>query len=727
MSVRTAFKLLAREVARPILRSYATVFFSSHLGVGLLLLLATFCYPSIGWVGLAGTLLALAGARLLGFERAAIDDGRLLFNSLLSALGLGYWTSLAPVPAAAFWMLLVFVPMATVFATVLLNQLSLQLTGLTARSVPFCLAAIALHWMLMGLRPEFETTPPAGWETPSIPFLDLWFRSLSAILFTSGTATGLLMTAALLIASRVSFSHAIVGFAVSLAVQAALGGWWQSSAWLNLNAMLCAVALGGIFYLPSWASLVLAAGGAAFCFGMGLALEHALRLIDAPVLTLPFNFTLLAITSALQWREIARAPWRVITPGRSPEETHRLAELMKARLSHPTLPSITLPFEGRWIVTQGFSGKITHRGFWKFALDFEVANENQAPSRPPGGQLSDFPSFGAPILAPVAGRVARVIDGVRDNPIGKANLAENWGNTVVIEIHPTLYLQLSHFRCRGLNVREGDRVTVGQTLGFLGNSGRSPLPHLHVQMQTSPEIGAPTIPFCLHGFRMAGRGSGEFRFRDQLAEGDVVIGQRRAAWMAKCFSPLEPVETHFQISSRRGYHSESIQSQIQLDGSLLMTSSRPAELRLRVVDGILVPLSYSGSRHSLLAALSLCGRIPLHSAPEMEWKEILDGGLLQSSIQRWISDFWMPYRASKLMTARGHLLQSDAQSGAFGAEWHFDNGDFLHLDFDAAGLLSGRWEQKDNSILLHRSSDRSIAHFHPSPTTAPEPLLPLQT
>jgi len=36
-----------------------------------------------------------------------------------------------------------------------------------------------------------------------------------------------------------------------------------------------------------------------------------------------------------------------------------------------------------------------------------------------------------------------------------------------------------------VKVKTGDKVTIGQAIGQLGNSGNSPIPHLHFHVQNS--------------------------------------------------------------------------------------------------------------------------------------------------------------------------------------------------------------------------------------------------
>ncbi|NOZ04709.1 MAG: hypothetical protein GXO92_08965, partial [FCB group bacterium] len=40
----------------------------------------------------------------------------------------------------------------------------------------------------------------------------------------------------------------------------------------------------------------------------------------------------------------------------------------------------------------------------------------------------------------------------------------------------------------------GQQVQRGALLGYCGNSGRSPVPHIHLQLQSNPALGAPTLP-----------------------------------------------------------------------------------------------------------------------------------------------------------------------------------------------------------------------------------------
>jgi hypothetical protein len=58
-----------------------------------------------------------------------------------------------------------------------------------------------------------------------------------------------------------------------------------------------------------------------------------------------------------------------------------------------------------------------------------------------------------------------------------------------------LYSQFSHLLKGSIKVIEGQQVKQGEILAYCGNSGRSPIPHLHFQFQDDPSIGSKTIDY----------------------------------------------------------------------------------------------------------------------------------------------------------------------------------------------------------------------------------------
>ena len=104
-------------------------------------------------------------------------------------------------------------------------------------------------------------------------------------------------------------------------------------------------------------------------------------------------------------------------------------------------------------------------------------------------------------MAPADGIVQEIIDHIDDNEIGKNNTAQNWGNTIVIKHAEGLYTKLSHLKKNSFKTSKGAYVKRGDIVASCGNSGRSPEPHLHMQVQATPYIGSKTLNYPLAYFK----------------------------------------------------------------------------------------------------------------------------------------------------------------------------------------------------------------------------------
>ncbi len=716
-----------------VLHAYAAVIFSGNLAAGALLCAASLLCPWIGLAGLLGTVIALGVARAAGFERGAIDDGRLLFNSLLCCLALGCWAPPGALSAAVFGILLVAVSLAALGGTLLLNQITLVLVGTASRSLAYCVVGAGLNWLLTRLILTANypaNTVLVNFSIPVPAAVDWWAHALGTFFFSPTVLAGLVATAALGVASRLSLFYGLVGFGVSSAILYLLGFSLALSPWLQLDAILCAIALGGVFFVPSRASLLLAATGSGLCVLLGVALAQGLRWIDVPLLTLPFNLVVLGLSGALRWRVAGREPRATLFPGKNPEATFRADRLWRARNPEADLPAIALPFDGVWVVTQGFDDQPTHQGAWRHALDFELADANLRPDRSPGATLADFPTYGAPLVSPVDGRVARLVDDVEDNDIGGNNFAENWGNSIVIEVAPGLHVQMSHFRRRGFKVREGDRVRQGQLLGYLGNSGRSPVPHLHLQMQVLPEVGSPTIPFRLHGYRTpAGDGLWSHHFRGLPQRDEPVAGARRHRWVETCFAPRAQTEREYRVFTARGEARETIRQERTPGGGLIFHSvEHGARARLVSGEGIFTPVEFSGSRKSLLVVFAGAGRIPLTPGAGLQWNDFVDPVCGVGWGRKWLADFFGPFLGRTPPACQAEVVSFDAQEEKFVIRWIAPGTFKTELHFAAdSGLVSGRLETQKHWI--HFLAVNSAPAKSEAPQTSRrqrKPVLPVE-
>jgi hypothetical protein len=132
-----------------------------------------------------------------------------------------------------------------------------------------------------------------------------------------------------------------------------------------------------------------------------------------------------------------------------------------------------------------------------------------------GEDNADFIGWGREVLAPAAGLVVYARDDIDDNPrpgakrppaellaMPDGNFAIG-GNDVVIDHGNSEFSLLAHMQRGSLRVKTGDRVTAGQVLGKLGNSGNSDGPHLHYHLMAGKELfGSDGLPSRFEGLEM---------------------------------------------------------------------------------------------------------------------------------------------------------------------------------------------------------------------------------
>ncbi|GAB3851774.1 hypothetical protein GCM10028822_18780 [Hymenobacter terrigena] len=504
---------------RAVLHSYAMLFFSQHRGFAALLLAVSFGHPAVGAAGLASTCLAVAGARLGGYNMAWTDSGAYSFNALLTGLALASFF-------APGWGLAGLVVVGAGLALLLSVALGGWLGG---RGLPFLsLPFVGTVWiLLLGAGPLLHLPPAEGgtywlneayalggprlvvaaqwvaaWPWP--PLLATYLRALSAVLFQDSALAGLLVAAGLLWHSRIAFSLSVLGFlgAYGLLLLTGPAGSGPLDYNLGANYVVAAVAVGGVFVIPSaagygWALLSVPVTVVALA-GFTVVLDR----LGLPALSLPYCATALLFLYVLLLRERPGAGL-VLTPIQrySPERNLYTYATARVRLAHQGAVALTLPFRGAWTCTQGYlDGGPTHLGDWGQALDFAITDADGRTYHGSGLSLSDYYAYNKPVLAPADGVVEEVIQHIEDNVIGEVNTRENWGNTVVIRHAPGLFTQLSHLRAHSVPVKVGDHVRRGDIIGTCGSSGRSPEPHLHFQVQATPYVGSRTLAYPLAYF-----------------------------------------------------------------------------------------------------------------------------------------------------------------------------------------------------------------------------------
>jgi murein DD-endopeptidase len=155
----------------------------------------------------------------------------------------------------------------------------------------------------------------------------------------------------------------------------------------------------------------------------------------------------------------------------------------------------------------GYGGDATINS--RFAIDYAMLGEDDRAFTGERTRNENWHGYGQEVLAVADGRVAAVQDGVADNtfsaPSGPPNLDAIRGNHIILEIGPRLYATYAHLKPRSLRVVMGQRVTRGQVIGQVGNTGASGAPHLHFQLSEAPDVTSDGVPYVHASFDVVGR------------------------------------------------------------------------------------------------------------------------------------------------------------------------------------------------------------------------------
>ena len=187
---------------------------------------------------------------------------------------------------------------------------------------------------------------------------------------------------------------------------------------------------------------------------------------------------------------------------------------------------LAYPFEGRWLTQNSPANRVPSHGTTlmatSYAIDFVPVDEAGRTAPITVGSLfrpsppERFPGFGRAVLAPVHGVVVGVSQDAPDHDayrglpsVGYAltqrrRLAGGWralaGNHVMIETRDGAVVAVCHLQRGSVDVRLGQDVRVGETLGRCGNSGNSTEPHVHIQAMDRLDVThAAALPITFGG------------------------------------------------------------------------------------------------------------------------------------------------------------------------------------------------------------------------------------
>ncbi|MDP1833232.1 MAG: urea transporter [Geothrix sp.] len=649
---------LLRASARTLLKGYAAIFFAESPATGALVLAATFWTPGIGASGLVAAVLGHLVPVWMNLPWAA--SPLYVCNAALGGLFLAGF-------AGPSWALLPHLALGALLAvalTAILMNFMWRLDRLPVLSLPFIIGT----WALMSVvHPGGGSAEPlmAGMEGPLPLAAQGFLKALGSVVCTPHPLPGLLILGGILLNSRLLALFAVAGFLGGSVVDGLLG---TASPWTAFNHVLVALALGGIFIVPSGGSLLAVAGGLGLA-ALGAALGSLLLAASGlPVLAMPFVGATLLILAALRRRVAMRPPHLVLERPALPETNLERARLARARGVDPESVPLSVPFFGEWQVYQGFDGPHTHREAWRFALDFFIQEEGRS-FRGGGMDLLDYHCFGLPVRAPAAGTVVACRDDLVDNPPGHVDTQHNWGNHVVVQMPSGLFVLLAHLRQGSLRVAVGDAVVTGDPLAACGSSGRSPQPHLHLHVQTEARLGSPTFPFHLAGVvgRPKDEREGEFHLHLRPDEGWSIRAGSDGPGLARAFLLPAQRVLSYRVQGPGAGSGEIRKLRVEQDlvGTFLLHSDRGASVAFERTDTAFGCYDRQGPRDDFfdlwLLALGFTPLAPL----EADWRDAPSVRILPVPVWRrvavslFLADLLgLRSRYRRRRMARGMLRQS---------------------------------------------------------------------
>ncbi len=646
------------------LNSYTQVFFSDHKFFALILMAVTFFDVPAGIAGALAVTVSNGAAFLMGLNRQKIRKGYYGFNSLLVGLGLGIWYQ----PGVGFYLVLTFAALLTLFLTLWLEGV-IGKYGLPYLSLPFLFGTwmvslatrqfTALHvsengiYMMnemfqLGGRPMVDSYVWfSGLKLPE--WLHLYFTSLGAIFFQHHLFAGILIALGLLIYSRIAFVLSLTGLFAAYAYYGIIGADLSelSYSYIGFNFILTAIAAGGFFIIPSRWSFLWVVLLTPLISILLTGTQSIFAIFQLSVYSLPFNLVVLLFLYALKFRERSfDKPDLVSYQEFSPEKNLYSHLNHRHRFGRASLVPVQLPFWGEWKVTQGHNGPHTHQGEWRHAWDFEVTDRDGNTFSGDGTHREDYLAYGKPVVAPADGVVEELVDGTEENEIGQVDLGNNWGNTLVIRHGEGLYSKLSHLKPGSFRVAAGDHVRKGQVLAACGNSGRSPVPHLHFQLQATPWIGSRTLDYPVSHYLRQRAGSLELCSYESPETGDDVANISRNSSLEKAFHFI-PGQVFTYTATTPDGRQFPVKWEVKLNPLnqvCLECEETGAKAWLRNDDDIHLFTFFEGDRSSLLYRFFLCAyRVPLGYYRNLLVKDRFAANTFNNSIIGLLQDFVAPF------------------------------------------------------------------------------------
>ena len=180
---------------------------------------------------------------------------------------------------------------------------------------------------------------------------------------------------------------------------------------------------------------------------------------------------------ALQAEYELRRQLFTMRDSRKPEYKSTLKQWLPYARKHQSDYTFALPVKGVWYVIIDRNKHHSAHAFTVFAKDLMIRKNGKHYRGDPKKNTSYY-AWSQPIYAQADGVVEMMNNQFDDMPAGKY-AAVNKANRIVIDYGAGILALYSHLQKGSVKVKAGDRVTCGQEIARVGNSGFSGHPHLH--------------------------------------------------------------------------------------------------------------------------------------------------------------------------------------------------------------------------------------------------------
>lgn len=283
-----------------VLRSYGQVIFSDNPLSGLFMVAGLSLFSGkLVLYSFLGALAALFSSRLAHEDKYFLRHGISGYNGVIFGIFWSWYFQIS-LPALVMFTIMAFLLTPTRHAmlrSMFYSRFRLPIMNLPSVAVIY-LALLVIYWLVYSaglILPLNIYTPYDAVSSPLFTLPSLNGNSHLAFIQKHYIHAWVIILCGIFIHSRISAVIAVFGFLVGYALCGIIPDSVKvgEEVFLGFNAFPVATILFGIFFLPTFRTLVFTLAAVVFCALLWILLVYVLKFINLPFLTLPFNITVL--------------------------------------------------------------------------------------------------------------------------------------------------------------------------------------------------------------------------------------------------------------------------------------------------------------------------------------------------------------------------------------------------------------------------------------------------